>query len=148
MDNITLNQVQTEKNFDLKRVYEDTFEEEYDDSPFQFSNNCKYFEPHQFLNNVDTSNRNTFFHLNCRGLSANWESFRDLLGDIHGKTFSFDIIGISEVFSCDRDKRISLPGYRDIITRCRPNGTRGGVALFIKENIPFKRTKARLFTKK
>ena len=138
MDNITLNQVQTEKNYDLKRVYEDTFEEEYDDSPFQFSNNCKYFEPHQFLNNVDTLNRNTFFHLNCRGLSANWESFRDLLGDIHGKTFSFDIIGISEVFSCDRDKRISLPGYRDIITRCRPNGTRGGVALFIKENIPFK----------
>ena len=38
---------------------------------------------------------------------------------IHSDEFSFDYIGISEVFRCDRDQRISLPGYHDIITRCR-----------------------------
>ena len=36
------------------------------------------------------------------------------------------------------DKRLYLNGYHNIITRCRDDGPKGGVALFIKENINFK----------
>ena len=43
------------------------------------------------------------------------------------------------MFNCTNDRRISLPGYHPIITRCRNiNGDyRGGVALFINEHIDF-----------
>ena len=34
--------------------------------------------------------------------------------------------------------RISLPGYHNLIARCREDGSRGGVGLFIKENINYK----------
>ena len=34
--------------------------------------------------------------------------------------------------------RISLPGYHNLIARCRDNGPRGGVGLFIKETINHK----------
>ena len=63
---------------------------------------------------MENLSRQCYFHLNCRGLSAKLESFRDLLCDLRDDYFSFDIIDISEVFSCDNDKRIYLPGYHNI----------------------------------
>ena len=45
---------------------------------------------------------------------------------------------MSEVFRVDRDPRIVLPGYHNIITRCRNDAGRGGVGLFIKDSINFK----------
>ena len=79
----------------------------------------------------------SFFHLNCRGLSANWESFQNLLCDIHGTSFSFDVIGISEIYKCRDDSRTSLSGYHNLISRCRDEGSRGGVGLFIKSSINY-----------
>ena len=38
------------------------------------------------------------------------------------------LLGTTELFSCDRDRPISLPGHHDILTRNRPDGTRGGLA--------------------
>ena len=80
----------------------------------------------------------TCFHINCRGLSSNWESFRSLLCDMHGEKFSFDVIGVTEVYRCDFDTRLTLPGYHDLITRVREDGSRGGVGLFIKNEINYK----------
>ena len=82
----------------------------------------------------------SYMHLNCRGLSSNWEKITDFLCDVHSDEFSLDYIGISEVFRCDHDQRISLPGYHDIISRCREptDDNRGGVAIFIKETINYK----------
>ena len=126
MANITLNQIRTENKYNLKSLFEDV-DDDYDDSPFQYTNNCSYFEPDQFCNHAEKFSGQSYFHLNCRGLSSNWESFRELLCDLHGDQFSFDIIGISEVFNCENDKRISIPGYHDVpITRCRHKGHRGG----------------------
>jgi len=118
-----------------------------DDSPFTTTpNKCEYYEPMEFTkgfseSSIDDGNHSrSYFHLNCRGLSANWEQFRDLLCDLHSDSFSFDFIGISEVYRCDRDMRISLPGYHNIITRVRDinDDCRGGVGLFTKDNIDFK----------
>ena len=55
-----------------------------------------------------------------------WENFRDLLCDLHSDNFSFDMIGVSEVYRCENDSRLSLPGYHDLLTRCREHGTSGG----------------------
>ena len=140
-DNISFDQIRTDNSYNLIALYDD-YETGIDslDSPFQYGNStCEYFEPDEF--NVMTEklhDSTTYFHLNCRGLSKNWESFRNLLCDLHGDKFAFDLIGVSEVFRCDYDTRLSLPGFHDLITRCRDDGSRGGVGLFIKENIIFK----------
>ena len=100
---------------------------------------CDYFEPDQFHQLTKQFNESqNYFHLNCRGLSSNWTSFRELLCDLHGDSFSFDLIGISEAFRCELDSRLSLPGFHELVTRCRDDGSRGGVGLFIKDDIHFK----------
>ena len=45
-----------------------------------------------------------------------------LICDMHGDTFSFDLIGISEAFRCNLISRLSLPGFHELITRCRDDG--------------------------
>ena len=109
------------------------------DSPFsQLVNNCDYYEPQQFRDKCfGTCKSLSYFHLNCRSLLHNWDSFRDLQCELHGDSFSFDFIGISELFNCDKDSCLVLPGYHNIITRCR-NNSNGGVGLFVKDTFYFK----------
>ena len=116
-----------------------------DSAPFNNANfgTCEYYEPidlkSHIKDNIDYKNKQIqlYMHINCRGLSSNWEHFHSMLCDIHSEEFTFDYIGISEVFNCTNDRRISLPGYHPIITRCRDINVdyRGGVALF--EHIDF-----------
>ena len=141
LDGVTLEQIRAGASHDLISLYDDASDESLEsDSPFQYSNSvCDYYEPEQFNTKFhDLHGSLSYFHLNCRGLSINWDSFRRLICDLHGTTFSFDILGISEIFKCQDDMRLSLPGYHKLITRCRDDGARGGVGLFIKENINFK----------
>jgi len=48
----------------------------------------------------DWNHSRSYFRLNCRGLSANWEQLLDLICDLYSDGLSFDFIGTSEVFSC------------------------------------------------
>jgi hypothetical protein len=143
-DNISLDQVRTDINYDLVNLYDDINinDDAPNDSPFQYNgSNCEYYEPDNFSELTDISNdcnSNSYFHLNCRGLSSNWESFHELLCDLHGELFSFDVIGISEIYRCEHDSRLFLPGYHDLITKCRNDGPRGGVGVFIKDTINYK----------
>ncbi len=40
-------------------------------------------------------------------------------------------MGFSEVFKCDKDSRLNIPGYHDLITRTRHDSNRGGVGMFM-----------------
>ncbi len=135
-DNVSLDSIKTNEEFDLVTLYESYEDNDGtmdNDSPFQYSNStCMYYEPSDFLNQANLiKDPLSFYHLNCRGLSSNWESFHSHLCDLHGDTFSFDFIGISEIYQCCNDSRLSLPGYHDLIVRCRDDGPRGGVGLFM-----------------
>jgi hypothetical protein len=141
-DNVLLDEIKASGNFDLVSLYElcevaDGVTDS--DSPFQFGNgSCAYYEANEFqTQTTDMKDPFSFFHLNCRGLSANWESFRNLICTLHGDSFSFDLIGISEIYRCSHDTRLSLPGYHKLISRCREDGPRGGVGLFIKETLNY-----------
>ena len=122
-------------------------DEDYPD-PINNLNPCDYHEPHhisKFINNSFDSdqsckNSQSFFHLNCRGLSINWHNFYNLIVNMHSSNHSFDCIGLSEVWDCESDQRIKLPGYHNFIPCCRngPKNKRGGVGLFIKEDIQFR----------
>jgi hypothetical protein len=128
-DNVSLDEIKASGNFDLVSLYElcEVADDVTDsDSPFQFGNgSCAYYEANEFqTQTTDMKDPFSFFHLNCRGLSANWESFRNLICTLHGDSFSFDLIGISEIYRCSHDTRLSLPGYHKLISRCREDGPR------------------------
>ena len=141
---MTLDDIRTGSTYDLISLCQDSEDALTDnDSPFQYGqHNCDYYEPEEFRSMIDTNslhdNTASYFHLNCRGLSSNWDSFKSLLCNLHGETFNFDLIGISEIFRTSDDMRLNLPGYHNLISRCRDDGPRGGVGLFIRENINYK----------
>ena len=131
-------EMNSDKSFiDLFESYAD---EETDESPYKpLSINCDYVDSSTF-NNCIPKNSKTFscFHLNCRGLSANWDDFKELIMSLHCDYFKFDIIGVSECYNHSNDERIHIDGYHDILSRNRTEGRRGGVGLFIKEHIKYK----------
>lgn len=141
MDNPNLDQIEDNDRYDLRAILESfsEFTDENYDSPFE---NCAlsshYFNTEDFgkLHN-DLNNHFSYFHLNCRSLSHNWENFYDLISELHGDTFAFDVIGLSEVFKCDRDDRLHLQNYQKLLTRTRDDSVRGGVGLFIKDGIDY-----------
>ena len=53
---------------------------------------------------------------------------------MHTDNFSFDFIGLSEVFNVKRDQRLNLPGYQDIVYRTRDDG-RGGMSDYLSKRI-------------
>ena len=76
-DNISLDQVRADINYDLVNLYEDRTADDDDapnDSPFQYnSSNCEYYEPDNFSEITPMFDEySSYFHLNCRGLSSNW----------------------------------------------------------------------------
>ena len=122
------------ERYNFVSLYDSTNPENID-SPFDgISSSCNYYNPDQFSDMTKNSNNAcSYFHLNCRGLSANWESFRELMCELQRDNFCFDYIGISEVYKCDDDPRLKLPGFHDILTQCRSDGFRGEVGLFIQD---------------
>lgn len=98
-------------------------------------NECLYYEPEEFKVFSSTQqSRTSFFHLNCQGISAKWDKFKQLLTEL---SFSFDFLGFSEVFRCTDDQRLSLEGYHPLLTKQRDTCIRGGVGLFINSEIDF-----------
>ena len=141
--NTIFEQIRTNSNYDLTALLNEDgdVDDSIQDSPF---NNrilqCGYYEPHKFSTEAEMkyTRGTSCFHINCRGLSNNWEGFRHLLCELHSEKFAFDFIGVSEAYRCDGDTRLILPGYHDLISRCRIDGSRGGFGLFIKDNIQYK----------
>ena len=58
----------------------------------------------------------TFFHINCCGLSNKWDNFKDLLCDLHTNSFTFDYIGNSESFNCENVTNWGMPASAGV--RC------------------------------
>ena len=139
-DGISFDHIRTGSNYNLISLYEEHDSDDIEqDSPFQYNiSTCDYHEPDQFrINYEDFLTHMSFFHLNCRGLASNWESFHELLCDLHSDKFAFDCIGISELFNCSEDMRINIPGFHKLIARNRDDGPRGGVGIFIKEHLNY-----------
>ena len=144
MGEVSPDDIRTNQMCDLISLYQDTENVITDnDYPFQYSpQTCNYYDPNELKLVIDTNslheNVTSYFHLNYRGLSSNWDlppTFQSLLCDLHGDKFNFDILGLSEIFRTTCDIRLILPGYHELVSRCRDDGPRGGVDLFIRKNI-------------
>jgi len=80
IDNITLDMVSTSTEFDLIAMYDNANDT---DSPFQYNvTHCSYYETPDFQRYNQANGMKeqiSLFHLNCRGLSANWNQFHELI---------------------------------------------------------------------
>ena len=83
MTNIYFDQVRDDDAHNLRSLYESDDCDNID-SPFSQCNmKCEYHEQDQFHNLIsDLNYSKSYFHINCRGLSSNWEKFNELLGDL------------------------------------------------------------------
>ncbi len=75
------------------------------DSPYENDPECGYYEPHVLADQSTKTNinRTSYFHINCRRFSNNWERFKNLICELHSDTFSFEYIGLSEAYQCSLD---------------------------------------------
>ena len=74
------------------------------------------------------------FSLNCQGPKAHWDTFNELLKTMsNDNTSSFDIIGITELYSTT-DGDCTLNGYHPITYKIRNDTprSRGGVGMYIQ----------------
>ena len=85
--------------------------------------NSDYVDPFD-IPSMPMANNTSYFHINCRGISSNWNGFNELISHMHSDSFTFDFIGMSEVYKCQHDSRIRLNGYHEIITRTRESDFR------------------------
>ena len=145
---VRLDEIEHSESYNFSKLYlQRNCEYEYEGIPFpmaNYANNCKYVSQESFTDLYITKKTCkhllSAFSLNCRSLSANWDSYNELLANINSSKFAFDLLGISELFNLPPDLSFELEGYHDIICKNRdPNDSvRGGVGLYIKKDIIYK----------
>lgn len=92
MASISLNQVRTDDRYNFQSIYDDIeTSPEDNDSPYEDNSlNCDYWEAEELKKFSSNQQATSFFHVNCRSLSANWDSFKNLLCDLHSDSFKFN----------------------------------------------------------
>lgn len=103
--------------------------------------NFNYYNSHEFHDNPDIAHclegNSSFSVLNCniRSLSANFDTFNNMLKDMY---FKFSIIGLTEIklkINQDPITKCDLLGYNYIPQPSFSNA--GGVGFFIKKNLKY-----------
>ena len=81
----------------------------------------------------------SLFCLNCRSVSANWDSLHELICDLSSRGFLFDVIGLTEVFKIPECISFNIRGYHclQFQTRSDTDDGRGGVGLFINSKFTY-----------
>ena len=116
-----------------------------DDNPFITNNaeindcpynnvriDCQYYTETSFLDRFSTCNKFCLLNWNIWGLASKWDALNDFLSELRSKTFLFDIIAFQEIFQLVRPEVYKIPGYQNIIFRCRSDNARGGgVGIFV-----------------
>lgn len=136
--NITLDHIATHDDLDLQKLCRGNLVDQWDDSPYSLVNNtCSYYEPTAVQNVLSTGL--SMFCMNIQGLRAHWDAFQNLLFNLCGESQSFDIIGITELFSMTKGE-CALPGYHPLhfITRNDTTNSKGGVGIFVNNSYQYK----------
>ncbi len=91
----------TEDRYNMAKLYEsqnivDDSENSFEYSPLSDASMCEYHEPTELITNLSSTpvfnkykNLRSYFHINCRGISSNWDKFYDLMCDLHTDNFFF-----------------------------------------------------------
>ena len=125
-DTINISRIQTTKNYDLKKIYNETkyYEDEtYNDSPFSLNtNDFKYISSVEFFKAFKPGNISlSVFCINHRSLEAYWYSFQVLLFNMSSNGLILDFIGITEIFLIQDVLRYKINVYHNLLFNTRPD---------------------------
>ena len=143
MNNIGLDQVQTDENFNLKNLMSDETNDD-DISPYHNSGHtCKYYELEEFQNEFHSvSKQMSFLSQNIRSLPGKWSEFGQFISDLNKDQFKFSVIALQEIWNVPKGINFIIPGYKPLHYTIRDstglnNNAGGGVGLFVDENYDF-----------
>ena len=104
-----------------------------------WSDKCDYIDPHNCSNlNPDGYNL-TILQLNIRSLLAHQTDLKLLLNLLDKKKTKVDAVLVCETFLTKQTNQlVNIPGYV-LINKNRTNSRGGGVAILLKDNIPYKK---------
>lgn len=102
--------------------------------------NSPYLEidelPTQLLSNSSYSP--SVMHLNIRSIPSKLSQLRNIIAQLKDMNVIFDFILICETFLRDETSHLfNMPGYK-MVAQNRSTMNKGGVAIYIRDNIPFK----------
>ena len=140
INQIALDQLQTSDKYNLYKQYNETSNE--NDIPLRVLD-CNYHTPQEFnclTKTWSTQKTNLYLALNVQSLNAHWESLKEFLYTTTHNTITPTCIGLTEIFTTPSNIHFPLEGYHDIETNTRrdPDGTRGGVGLYIHKDTQYK----------
>ncbi len=148
LENADVNQVGAtwDLSNDFRTLYEDVIIESNEDdsslSPFtNVDSTCDYYLRKQFRNMTSHIDYKylSLFCINCQSLNSHWDELNSLLINMTSDKFSFDIIGLTEIFQVHQDINYNIAGYHPLIynTRTGEHGGRGGVGIYVRDHISF-----------
>ena len=109
-NNISLDRVQVDNNFDFKQKLTNTTDGE--DNPYNgIGHTCRYYELNEFKTKFSDCKRQiSFLSFNIRGLVGNWEEFQNLLCSLNKENhFKLTVIGVQEVWNVPEGINFDLP---------------------------------------
>lgn len=111
--------------------------EQPDNSSDMLTSDCKYYDASDLYINEQYSLK--IMHLNIQSLSAKFEELKIMLATLEERGTSIDVVLLCETFLHTGNSHLfSLPGYV-LVCANRDTLTRGGVAIYIKDTIKFKK---------
>ena len=138
MNDITLDQVEGNAQFDFKNLFDDSKDDILTDNmdSIYYDNDydCKYSSPDEFnklIPNLYSKSKFSVTALNCCSMSAHWDEIQELMAQLSSSEFSFDVLGLTEIFRSKDDSSPKLTGYHALKSNLRPidDDIRGGVSV-------------------
>jgi len=107
------------------------------DSPYEDTNiECNYYKVDDFLNTFSENTTSlSIMSLNIQSLPAKFNELNLFLNELDSSNnFSFDFIGLQEIWKLNYPNHYVLDNYHPIVYKTRPNRQGGGVGFFVKKS--------------
>ena len=140
-DNINLDRIQTNGNFDFANVYTEINYIEDDinnDSPLSLNpNECKYLTTVEFSNAFQSDKVSlSMLYINCRSFQAHCDSVKEVFCNLSSGGLELDIIALTEIFRIRDSQQYNIHGYHSLLfnTRLQNDYGHGGVGIYISDS--------------
>ena len=146
-ENLGVDCVRTDPNYDLKNCYMGTDSDSDDGLYGSVAHSCNYYEIEEFLHRFSHEPRKfSTLSFNIRSLPGNWIDFRDLVIDVNKNNFKLSVVALQEVWNVPPGASFDLPGYKPFFFKIRdPSGLSsnagGGVGLWVDEDLEYEELK-------
>jgi len=110
------------------------------DSPYHNSKiACNYVDTDQLKHSLSNRNGKTvLMSFNIQSINAKFSDFKELILELMEGANHPDVICLQEIWHIADPNYFNLPGYQDIIFRKRNKKQGEGVAIYLKNGIPYK----------